>query len=137
MSDGGENDEKGEPSHTVGGNASRGSHSGKHFVKQLNTQLPYDPAVALLHECPMGRLARGRKPLVQTDVCACGTDGEGRPHAGRSGAPGGPTFLRFVLLRLALVVEAHGALVHAVGLHAILATKAARVVCGDRAEEAW
>lgn len=76
MSDGGENDEKGEPSHTVGGNASRGSHSGKHFVKQLNTQLPYDPAVALLHECPMGRLARGRKP-PGADRCLCVWDRRG------------------------------------------------------------
>lgn len=38
-----------------------------------------------------------------------------------------------MFLRLALVVEAHGTLVHAVGLHAILATETARVVWGDRA----
>ena len=38
-----------------------------------------------------------------------------------------------MFLRLALVVEAHGTLVHSVGLHAILATETARVVWGDRA----
>ena len=38
------------------------------------------------------------------------------------------TFLGLVLLRLALVVEAHGALVHTVSLHTVFATKAARVV---------
>ena len=43
-----------------------------------------------------------------------------------------PTSLRPVLLRLALVVEAHGALVHAVGLHAVFATETTRVVWGDR-----
>lgn len=53
------------------------------------------------------------------------------------GAPPGRTFLRLVLLRLALVVEAHGALVHPVGLHAILAAEAAGVVCGDTQQSAW
>lgn len=56
----------------------------------------------------------------------------GAPRGGR-GPAGGRTSLRFVLLRLALVVEAHGAPVHAVGLHAVLAAEAAGVVCGDRA----
>lgn len=56
----------------------------------------------------------------------------GAPRGGR-GPAGGRTSLRLVLLRLALVVEAHGAPVHAVGLHAVLAAEAAGVVCGDRA----
>jgi len=38
------------------------------------------------------------------------------------------TFLRVVLLRLALVLEAHGALVHLISLYAVLATKALGVI---------
>lgn len=58
---------------------------------------------------------------------------EGRRPTRRAGPAGGRTSLRLVLLRLALVVEAHGAPVHAVGLHAVLAAEATGVVCGDRA----
>ena len=42
--------EKGEPSYTVGGNASWCSHFGKQWrsLKKLKIELPYDPAIALL-----------------------------------------------------------------------------------------
>lgn len=60
-------------------------------------------------------------------------DGKGHPWVSAGAAWTGLTSLRLVLLRLALVVEAHGALVHPVSLHAILAAEATRVVCGDRA----
>ena len=43
--------EKGKPSYTVGGNASWYSHFSKivwRFLKKLKTELPYDPAIALL-----------------------------------------------------------------------------------------
>lgn len=39
-----------------------------------------------------------------------------------------PTFLGLVLLRLSLVLEAHGALIHLVGLHTKLAAKALGVI---------
>ena len=56
MTDVGEDAEKGEPSYTVGGNASWYSHSGEQytlenllrFLKKLKIELPYDPAIALL-----------------------------------------------------------------------------------------
>ena len=46
--------EKGEPSYTVGGNASWCSHSGKQcgFLEKLKIELPYDPAIALLDIYP-------------------------------------------------------------------------------------
>ena len=46
----GEDVEKGELSCTVGGNVNCYSHSGKlwRFLKELNIDLPYDPAIALL-----------------------------------------------------------------------------------------
>ena len=43
--------EKREPSHTVGGNANQHSHYGEQcgdFLKKLEIELPYDPAIPLL-----------------------------------------------------------------------------------------
>ena len=51
MTDVGKDKEKGEPSHTVGRNASWYSHSGKQYggsSKKLKIELPYDSAIALL-----------------------------------------------------------------------------------------
>lgn len=68
------------------------------------------------------RLGEGPGPSAQWPEV------DGRTLPGRRGR----TFLGLVLLRLALVVKAHRALVHAVSLHAVLAAKATRVVWGDR-----
>ena len=50
MTDAGEDAEKGEPSYTVGGDASWCSHSGKQHggSKKLKIELTSDPAIALL-----------------------------------------------------------------------------------------
>lgn len=55
--------------------------------------------------------------------CLCPRVGAARGRAARGGRRR-RTFLGLVLLCLALVVEAHGALVHAVGLHTVLAAEA-------------
>ena len=65
--------------------------------------------------------------------CLCPRVGAARGRAARGGRRR-RTFLGLVLLCLALVVEAHGALVHAVGLHAVLAAEATRVVWGKRGQ---
>ena len=37
-----------ESSYTIGGNVNWCSHHGKQFLKKLNIELPYDPAIPLL-----------------------------------------------------------------------------------------
>lgn len=86
-----------------------------------------------LYKQNIKQLARGEGAPWLVSVNPRATRGRGRPQsAGCAAAARPPTSLRPVLLRLALVVEAHGTLVHAVGLHAVLATETARVVWGDR-----
>jgi hypothetical protein len=46
---------KKEPSYITGGNANYYNHCGKQyggFIKNLNVDLPYDPAISLLWICP-------------------------------------------------------------------------------------
>lgn len=50
------------------------------------------------------------------------------PAAGKRRGERGGTFLRLVLLRLALVFEAHGTLVHLVLVDAVLAAEALGVI---------
>ena len=54
MANVGEDVEKGEPCCTVGGNVNWYSHSGKlwRLLRELNIQLPYDPAIKMLGFTP-------------------------------------------------------------------------------------
>ena len=64
MTDVGKDAEKGEPSYTVGGNASWYSHSGEQFLKKLKIELPYDPAIALL-----GIYPKDTNVVIRTGTC--------------------------------------------------------------------
>jgi len=54
--------ESGETSCTVGWNVNCYHHYGEQFLKKLNVELPYDPAISLLGIYP-------EKSIIQKDMC--------------------------------------------------------------------